>query len=255
MKEHIAWLNNYIDKKLDLVHDSEPMELKRIHTFKVYENTCYIIADENWQPDHKRAAMLAALFHDVARFDQYIIYKTFKDAQSFNHGLKGLQILKNEKRFEREDPHVSSLALAAVSLHNRLALPEIMDSDARKICEAVRDADKIDIIRVIDEHLQKKPYCPTIVLGLPDENEGNPHVSEQTLRGQCASYGDLKSVNDFRVLLGAWFFSLNFPASRKLFLENPHVRNIVESLPENKSYAQVRNFLLKTYDEKKRIPD
>lgn len=252
MKQHIQWLNSYIDAKLREVDDPSPLELKRLHTFKVYENAEQIIASEKLADDLIRASQLAALYHDVARFDQYCIYGTFKDAQSFNHGLEGVRILKHSQRFLGEKAHIASLALAAIGLHNRRFVPVSLEKRTAIITAIVRDADKLDILRVLDEHLAKKPYSPTVVLGLPDDPDlSNPHVVEMTIRGECASYGELRSVNDFRVLLGAWFFSLNFPGSRKLFLNSPHAWNLVEALPQNQSYTKVRTFLLNRYTEEK----
>lgn len=244
----MTWLNAYIKQRLENLQDPSPLELKRVHTNKVYENARLIAMEELNDPKLIRASLLAALFHDIARFDQYRIFGTFKDAQSFNHGLEGARILKREQRFKEEDPFVSRLALTAVGLHNRRFVPDILAPEAQMPVHIVRDADKLDILRVLDEHLAKKPYCPTVILGLPDEPElSNPAVIEAAMKGQCASYGDLRSVNDFRVLLGSWFFSLNFPASRKIFLSREHGRNLIQALPQSGSYADVRKYLLNIY--------
>lgn len=248
MDKHVKWLNDYIDRKCEEAEDPGPIELKRQHTFKVFENARRITDAEFSAAKPARAALLAALYHDVARFDQYLLHGTFKDAQSFNHGLKGVQILKQEGRFRGEDQETARLALCAVGLHNRREIPGILAPRCRQACAAVRDADKLDILRVIEEHLRKKPYNPTVVLSLPDDPElANPALAQSVMNGARASYGDLQSVNDFRVLLGSWFFALNFPISREIFLSGGHGLRLVEALPEDRRYKEVRGYLLRAF--------
>lgn len=253
MDEHIKWLNAYIDRKCEETDDPGPMELKRLHTFKVLENARRITDAEFSLAEPARAALLAALYHDIARFDQYLLHATFRDAQSFNHGLKGVQILKREGRFREENKETARLALCAVGLHNRREIPAILAPQCRKACAVVRDADKLDILRVIEEHLRDKPYNPTVILSLPDDPDlANPAVSRAAMNGQCASYGDLRSVNDFRVLLGSWFFALNFPVSREIFLSGGHGLRLVEALPDNRRYKEVKDRLLRAFGENKK---
>lgn len=66
--------------------------------------------------------------------------------------------------------------------------------------------------------------------------------------GQVAAYADLRSVNDFRVLLGTWFFDMHFEASRRQFVENGHARRLLDGLPQNATYGPVRAALLERLD-------
>lgn len=121
-------------------------------------------------PPLDRACLLAALYHDVARFEQYLRLHTFRDRESCNHGQWGVRILKLRTAPEGRNAAVRKLVLAAVGLHNRFALPAGLPEGMARICHAVRDADKLDILRVMDEHLSgPRPYCPTVVLSLPDD--------------------------------------------------------------------------------------
>ena len=118
--------------------------------------------------------------------------------------------------------------MAAVGLHNRFALPPHTPQRVALVTNVVRDADKLDILRVMDEQLSAPgPYNPTVVLQQPDD----PTIASETVmravrEGRVASYADLRCVNDFRLLLGTWFFDLHFAASRKKFLEDGHAENM-----------------------------
>ena len=205
--------------------------------------------EDAFAPEEARAALLAALYHDVARFEQYRRFRTFRDAVSRNHGIWGVRILLRERRLAGETPAVRRMALVAVGLHNRHVLPARLPEPFWKVACAVRDADKLDILRVMDESLHHPDAATrTAVLSLPDApGLCSPRVREDALADRVASYGDLRSVNDFRALLGTWFGDLHFDTSRRRFLAEGHARRLVESLPEDGDYGAVRAHLLKRF--------
>lgn len=230
--------------------DPSPMDLKLHHTMQVLAHARAIVAGGGFPPPLDRACLLAALYHDVARFEQYLRWHTFRDRESCNHGQWGVRILKREQRLKDETPAVRKLVLAAVGLHNRFALPAGLPEGMARICHAVRDADKLDILRVMDEHLSgPRPYCPTVVLSLPDDPAlHSDKVLDDALAGRVASYADLKSVNDFRVLLGTWFYDMHFPVSRARFVAEGHARRLLADLPATPAYAAARDHLLHCLD-------
>lgn len=226
--------------------DVGPMHLKIRHSMAVLENARRMVACENFSSVQRRVCLLAALYHDVGRFEQYLRFHTFKDRESCDHGQMGVRILKQEKRLDGEAPFVRKAVLAVVALHNRFALPRGLPELTATAAHVVRDADKLDILRIMDEHLSGPgPYHPTVVLSLPDV----PDVySEAVLRavseGRVAAYADLRSVNDFRLLLGTWFFDMHFASSRRQFVEDGHALNLLRGLPDHAPYGQARQAML-----------
>ena len=252
---HEAWFAAYAAREREKEcrrdgGDPSPMDLKLHHTMQVLAHARAIVAGGRFAPPLDRACLLAALYHDVARFEQYLRWHTFRDRESCNHGQWGVRILKREQRLKDEMPAVRKLVLAAVGLHNRFALPAGLPEGMARICHAVRDADKLDILRVMDEHLSgPRPYCPTVVLSLPDDPAlHSDKVLDDALAGRVAAYADLKSVNDFRVLLGTWFYDMHFPASRARFVAEGHARRLLTDLPATPAYAAARDHLLRCLD-------
>lgn len=213
------------------------------------ENARRITMREGLSKPLSRLCLLAALYHDISRFDQYLVYGTFRDKDSCNHGSLSVKILKAEKRLETEPKQDRHLIFTAIGLHNRFRLPPRLTAAQSMICEIVRSADKLDILRVMDEHLSGPgPYNPTVVLSLPDD----PDICGQTaldaaLAKTVASYNDLRSVNDFRILLGSWFFEMRASGAKELFLRAGHGRRLVEAVPDNAAYGKARNFLLECF--------
>ncbi|MDE5879449.1 MAG: HD domain-containing protein, partial [Desulfovibrio sp.] len=241
--EHEAWFLDYARKERALeTGDASPIDLKMRHSREVLATARAIVAESDLPPELRRAALLAALYHDVARFEQYRRYRTFRDRESCNHGLLGVRILKREGRLTDEPAPLRRRVLAAVGLHNRFALPPGLPEATAQVTHLVRDADKLDILRIMHENLSgPRPYHPTVVLGLPDD----PGLVSETVlsaarRGKVASYADLTSVKDLRVLLGTWLFDMHFPASRRQFASAGHARSLLEGLPADENYGDVR---------------
>lgn len=254
LKRHVNWFEQFAAAKIACANgDGSPLELKRLHTGMVLKNASLIAATENFCPQLRYACELAALYHDLARFDQFLQFQTFKDKLSVNHALWAVKLLKRHKRLQAEAPAIRKMALAAIAVHNRKAIPAGLRGNSLLAACVLRDADKTDIVRVMDEHLGGPgPYNPTVVLGLPDSPEQySPKVIASALKGQAASYDDLKSVNDFKVLLGAWYFDMHFNGSRQVFIKNGNALNLILSLPAADPYMDVRSCLLEVLDPSK----
>lgn len=248
ISEHEKWFADHVDAKISSCSDdSKPLRIKRDHTARVLANAAKISAEERFPETLHRSVLLAALYHDLSRFDQYLVYGTFKDKDSRNHGSWSLKLLRSHRRLEQEQPEIRSLVSLAVALHNRRYLPSGLSADEALVCNAVRDADKLDIVRVMHAHLSIAPYNPTVVLGLPDSDLAGPRVREDAYAGRSASYSDLQSVNDFRLLLGTWFFGLNFRSSKRIFIDEGHGAALVSDLPQNDTYGEIRARLLNLF--------
>ena len=239
----LAHARNIIDMERG---DRMPLELKLKHTRMVLANAQDIIAGEGLAGHAARGAWLGALYHDLGRFSQYARFHTFRDRDSCNHGLLGVKLLKRGSYLAGEEARARRLTLLAVGLHNRFALPAGLGEEESRVARVVRDADKLDILRIMDAHLSGPgQYNPTVVLSLPDTDEfHSPRVIEAALAGRTAAYADLRTVNDFRLLLGSWFFDLSFDTARRRLARDGHARNLLAGLPPAGPHARARDMLL-----------
>lgn len=247
IKRHIAKFEAYTNARLNESGDDDfPIRLKIEHTMNVLEHARNIVESERPSPDIGRAALLAALYHDLGRFRQYLLYRTFRDSASCNHGFMGAREVKAEKYLEDETPATAKLVLAAIALHNRGALPKKLPPAALFATNVVRDADKIDILRVIHGQLSAsgRPH-KAVIQSLPeDESLYSQKTIDDVLAGRPPAYDDLLSINDFRLMLGSWFYEMHFEESRRRFIECDHARQMLLQLPDNAIYGPARNKLL-----------
>lgn len=232
------------DEKEDL-----PLKVKLEHTTRVCGHALRIARAEAAfaDPLAERALRLAALFHDVARFSQYRRYHTFADALSVNHGAEGARIILAQKFLAGEAPELRRLVLAAVAMHNRMQVPPRLCGLQRDVLYALRDADKLDIMRVLAESLSPGGSPDEVVLMHLKDAPGtcSEPVLEALLQGRVAAYKDMRYYNDFRILLCTWIFDLGFAESRRIMKEEGQLARLVaglEGIPDVQ--AQVADIVL-----------
>ena len=78
-KAFIKYTENY-DLKV------EAIERKQKHSLRVMELSTKIATELKLSQDEINLATLIGLLHDIARFEQYTQYKTYRDVDSFDHG-------------------------------------------------------------------------------------------------------------------------------------------------------------------------
>jgi len=225
--------------------DQRNILLKEEHTRRVCENT--VLISEGLRID-RNASLLAetiALFHDVGRFRQYRVYRTFRDSISVNHGLLGAEILREEMVLDGLPGEEQDLILKAVSYHNTFSLPRIDDERTVYFLKLIRDADKLDIWRVFLEHYDspEEERASAVDLGLPDIPEYSENILSLVLEKRIPSLSALKTLNDFKLMQLSWIYDLNFVLSFRLVQERGYIPRLVKTMPKTAEIGRVSLFL------------
>lgn len=232
---HEAWFVHYADGfRNGSETDVKYVELKRDHSLRVFENARAILPSLNFSEELQRAALLAALYHDVGRFIQYATYKTFSDRLSENHGFLGGKALKKEQPLRDEPREIQRLVLGAVVMHNRFMMPEGISADLRSVTNVVRDSDKLDIFPVMLSNFTRDGSKSDVVTLHLEEKEGawSQPVLDSLLRKELACYADMRFVNDFKLLLGSWAFDMTYAESKRLIRERGDMERLLEIFPK-----------------------
>ena len=232
--------------------DRTNMALKLDHCLRVFHEAETITTRESLPPDATRRSLWAALFHDVGRFPQYAAYKTFDDRKSTDHGRLGVRTLKRRDLLAVLDEWDRRAVLTAVVLHNKRFLPPDLPDWAVIPARVVRDADKLDIFKVMLEHLRPGARDnPVVTLGLRGESGVcTDALVEQILAGKLGDYARMRTLNDFRLLLCSWVYDLNFPSSRQAVQERGHLNELLDELPDLPKIRRVRETVLSALERK-----
>ncbi|NOZ68457.1 MAG: HD domain-containing protein [Deferribacteres bacterium] len=214
--------------------DQKNILLKVEHTRNVCENIIRIADDVSPGANEKRLAETAALFHDVGRFPQYARYRTFRDAVSTNHGHLGAKVLAEENALAGLPAEERDLIILTVKFHNAFAIPDTVDERTAFFLKMVRDADKLDIFRVFIEYYEspEEDRASAVAYGLPDTPEYSPGILSCLLEGKIASYVNLKTENDFKLMKLSWIYGMNFDISLRMLRERGYIGKIAGKLPQ-----------------------
>lgn len=198
------------------------MEFKYVHMHNVLENAGLISAGEEFSAIECEKFRLAALFHDVGRFEQQRRYSTFDDAHSSDHSKISCEVALANGWTDDED------VLEAVRLHNKPKIPEGMSPLRRKLVLATKDSDRLDILRGLQSHqesagkdwrLQSQkvfhvdPYAPP-----------STEVCQLVLSRKPVDFALLRTVSDCLIMQIGWVLTgFHFATSCRLAVERGHV--------------------------------
>jgi hypothetical protein len=240
--EHLKkWFDDYVRSfRSDDRGWQENIDIKIDHSEQVRRGCREIGQSLGLDEGDLRLAEAAGLLHDVGRFEQFLKYKTFADYKSVNHAELGVRVLTERRVLDYENGRVKPVILGAVANHNKLEVPADEPGDVRLASQIVRDADKLDIWRVVSMH-----YCSEDGVGsgvnqdLPDTPGVSPAVVDSLMQRRLVRMAHLKNVNDFKLLQIGWVYDVNFPKTLALMRERGHLERIRNSITAGEAVSRV----------------
>lgn len=214
----IKYTENY-DLKIKAI------ERKQKHSLRVMELSTKIATELKLSQDEINLATLIGLLHDIARFEQYTQYKTYRDVDSFDHGDYGVKILNKDIRNYIDTDEYDKIIKCAVKNHNKYKIENDLNEKEELFCKIVRDADKLDILYEILEIFWKEDKDkPNVEYSkIPDE------VMEQILNREPVRRK--KGDDDLVKLLCtvAFVFDINFDTSLTIIEQENYINRILNS--------------------------
>lgn len=255
MKEHqlrkiAAWFDRFVATfRGESASEQRNYDLKVDHTHRVRAIMERLVASLKLVPEDRSLAAAIAICHDVGRFPQYRHYGTFNDATSTNHAALAVQTLKGEGILDQLEDERRSVLLQAVALHNVFILPENLDPVVRRFALLIRDADKLDIWRVLIEYCSAgaEERASAVIWELPDTGACSNTALDEVVAGRVLDRSLLATADDFKLLQLSWAFDLNFDESFKMMAERGYIENLANLLPRQpgcqEAVAVVRDFV------------
>ena len=209
------------------------ISLKAEHTLRVAALCIRIAESLALSPEDVDLAYMTGLLHDIGRFEQVRIYHTFRDAVSVNHAQFSADLLFRDGliREYMKDASEDRLIETAIRLHNAYRLPAELTEREKMFCQILRDADKIDILRVNRETPMTEIY------NLPEEEFLTSEISEPVL-ADILAHQDVNRKNsrtgiDFLMGHIAFVFGLVYPISLQIVKEQGYLDQMLAFESEN----------------------
>ena len=246
----IRVFNEYVNSYKGLREDQVGnFEIKRSHSLRVADLALMLAKSLELNETETQLAYLIGLFHDIGRFKQLIRYNTFDDAKSVDHAELGIEVINENDFFHDLDKDQLQLVFCAISQHNKLVLAKNIPDKERLFSKLIRDADKLDILKVITDYYSNTKLEPnhTLTWEMPKGSKVSPKVSKQILNGDLVSKDTVLNQLDIKIMQLSWVFDLNFRSSFELLVENRYLEKIYNSLPKNdvviEIYRKVKVFV------------
>ncbi len=248
MEQYRSWFDSFTEsffRNASENGDKENLRIKIDHSLRVLDKASRITASLDMDDTMRGLARIVALFHDVGRFPQYVRFKTFNDAQSVNHALLALDILRKNGVLSGLPKEHRRLVLGAVWLHNHFSISPRLSPKLGLLARIIRDADKLDIFHIVVSHLSTGSSRNDVVtLHLkPHPTAYTGTIADDIGRRKLGRYEEMVWINDFKLLLCGWVYDLNFPVSRTMLLESGDLENLLALLPEEPRIVSIKKQL------------
>lgn len=215
------------------------LALKQNHSRATQRIAAQLSQSMGWNDHDCRIAECIGLLHDVGRFPQFYYYKTFGDNESRNHAQWGVELLQKERIlsvFSKEDQELINVAILH---HNAFQIPSSVQGRILPFCKLIRDADKLDIYRIMSEE--------HYILDLPDTPVVNPVIVDSIFQQKCVQYKHVSTLLDLKLLQLSWVYDFYFTESliymQKQELLQKFINTIPASMQVSKAYEAVKKFL------------
>ena len=250
----------------------EKIKLKVDHTYRVAALSERIARSLGLGDDDTNLAWLIGMLHDIGRFEQLKNYGTFSDAESIDHAHYGVELLfedgiiekfvgenaakdlkgtkdlketavKSENE-EKETKEISELDILRTAIWNHSAyrVEEGLTDRVKMFCNIIRDADKIDILKVnYDVTLE-------VIYDVTTEELKNSGVTDEVMKAFIEHHAVLslkKTPIDNLVGHAALVFELVYNESFKIVKEQGYIEKMLSYVSDNqdtvKKFEIMRN--------------
>lgn len=242
LKEIADWFAGYVHSyQSGREADRHNFILKEEHTFRVRDEILELGEELGLTEGALRLAAAAALLHDVGRFEQYARYHTFADDKSEDHARLSVRTIRRHDVLRGFSDADKAMILRAIECHNRASLPPGETEPSLFFLKLLRDADKLDIWRVVTGYYLLKDGArnSTLELELPDSPGISDGVRADLMNERIVEIGHVKNLNDFKLLQVGWIFDINFVPTFRRIRDRRYLELIRDALPETDGIGEI----------------
>jgi len=228
------------------------LELKVGHSTRVAEEARTLSCDLGWPVSEQNIAEALGLVHDIGRFSQFLEYGTFSDEASVDHGERGWAVATRTRLLLNIPAVEGEWILDGIRYHNRRAIPEGISCGSLPFLRLVRDADKLDIFRVVLDAVGRDGFrdlprmLPGVVLG---RSVSSGIIDEVESCGNC-SLGSVRSVGDFLLMQLSWISNLHYAATVQRIFDREIISRIMRHVDDTPRIRSLRETICRDAAER-----
>ncbi len=219
-----------------------PLVLKLDHTRSVAKIAREIAQELRWSPEDIHLGEALGWLHDVGRFAQFAEFGHLHDATSVNHGLRGFEIVQNSSLVESLAEDQRGCLLDGIRYHNAKSIPTQVAPSSLPFLKLIRDADKLDIYRVVLEGLARDGFQELAGIWPHVDLQGSvsPRLLHEIRTQRNVDFVHVQSLADFLLLQAFWIYDLQYAPTRAYIRRHRILETLATYLPNDPS---IRLFL------------
>ena len=220
-----------------LTIDSPEKQLKvediRTHSLRVVNNS-NLLAKVLLQSDEDRhVAEVIALFHDYGKAVMIVQGTESPINIQHNHAALSAKLVQQMGFYTKLSTDAQLIVLKSIESHNKLKFPKLDNEQQTLFARLLRDADKLDIFETSYRFFKEKNGSqPLMTMDLINQAEVSEKIVKSVLVGKTAAVEDMKTMNDYKLLLLSMAFDLNFKYTFRILSEKQFIQKIYETLPK-----------------------
>jgi putative nucleotidyltransferase with HDIG domain len=243
-----AWFDTYVASFYGQDNFTNAnLKLKEEHCRRTVGEMNYLAHSLGLSAADVALAEAIGLLHDVGRFEQFTVYRTYNDTRSTKHGLLGRKILRDRQILAGLDQADMGIIETAIEYHGARELPPAMTGRRLLFSRLIRDADKIDIYEVAVTNYKKYAQDPQnfpLEIEFPSAGDCSGDVVEAVLQGKRVDYRKLKTMEDAQLLQIGWIYDVNFKAALCRIKERRYIETLAAMLPQKPQVTAASNSAL-----------
>jgi hypothetical protein len=205
----------------------------RAHSQRVAGNMAILAQTLLQTEEERRLAEVVALFHDYGKAVMIVQGTESPINIQQNHGALSAKLVQQMEFFMKLSADVQTIIVKAIENHNKLKPAKLDNEQQSLFTRLLRDADKLDILEASYRFFKEKNGLqPLITLDLINQVDVSEKIVKSILSGKTAAVEDMKTMNDYRLLLLSMAFDLNFKYTFRILAEKQLIQKIYETLPK-----------------------
>jgi len=181
-------------------------------------------------------ARLIALLHDIGRYHQIINHTTNgENSRAADHAESGIDIITNFDTFKDLNEAEQRILTTVIWNHNKPEIPKKEDRYVVFYLKLLRDADKIDSMRITTEFLGDMKKKQNVVLNknFIDKPVVHKSVYEAIIKETIPPKDSIMTLYEYILFQLSWVFDINFRKSYHILNNKQYVKLLYKYLPKN----------------------
>jgi len=220
-----------------LIVDS-PLHHPRVEDIRLHSNNvaiqANILAKAVLQSEEERRIVeVSALFHDLGKAVLIVQGDESPTNIQRDHAALSAKLLQEMKFYSKLPADIQLILTKSIENHSKQKLPKLDNEQQTLYARILRDADKLDIFESSFRYFKERfGVQPFISIDLINQVDVSDKIIKSILAGKMAAVEDMKTINDYKLLLLSMTFDLNFKYTYRIMSEKQYIQKIYETLPK-----------------------